>query len=66
VTNDATDLETADVAKFFDRFWRRDSARAGSDHTGLGLALARAFARAHGWDLTAALASGQVTLTLTI
>lgn len=56
-----------DVPKLFDRFWRRDRARSGSDHSGLGLSLARAFALALGYRLSATLDRGaQLTLTLTL
>ena len=65
VRNSVEGLSAADVSRMFDRFWRRDSARSGTDHAGLGLSLARAFARALGGDLNASLdAEGRLTLTL--
>jgi signal transduction histidine kinase len=45
VTNSNHDLEPADLPHVFDRFWRKDLARASSGHGGLGLSLARAFVR---------------------
>lgn len=43
-TNRAENLEAADLAVMFDRFWRKDEARAGEGHVGLGLSLVRAMA----------------------
>jgi signal transduction histidine kinase len=63
----AVDALTDDhVSKLFDRFWRRDAARAGGDHSGLGLSLARAFACALDYELTATLASDSRQLVLTL
>jgi signal transduction histidine kinase len=53
VRNQAPGVSAEDVTRLFDRFWRRDPARSCGDHAGLGLSLARAFARAMGGDLTA-------------
>jgi signal transduction histidine kinase len=67
VTNETEHLTADDVPKLFDRFWRRDRARSGTEHSGLGLSLARAFALALGSDLTATLGAGEcLTLTLTL
>jgi two-component system sensor histidine kinase QseC len=55
VTNPAGELETADVARLFDPFWRKEAARSGGQHFGLGLSLARTFATAMGWTLDATL-----------
>jgi two-component system sensor histidine kinase QseC len=55
LANDTDNLEPADVPKLFDRFWRKESARTGGQHFGLGLALARTLAAAMGWTLAAAL-----------
>jgi two-component system sensor histidine kinase QseC len=67
VRNDAGGLSAADVPRLFDRFWRRDAARSDTDHVGLGLSLARAFARAIGGDLTASMDdAGGLTLTVRI
>jgi signal transduction histidine kinase len=44
VANLVENLEPADLPLMFDRFWRKDEARAGGRNTGLGLALVRALA----------------------
>jgi two-component system sensor histidine kinase QseC len=49
----AIPLSNDEVARLFDRFWRQEDARSDACHSGLGLALARAFAEALGWTLTA-------------
>lgn len=64
VANDAPELERADALKLFDRFWRKEAARTGGKHVGLGLSLARAFAAAMGWSLSAAVQDGQITFQL--
>jgi len=46
-------LEAADLPHLFDRFWRKEAARTGGIHTGLGLTFVRAVVLAHGWTLTA-------------
>ena len=53
ITNTTSDLEPADVSRLFDRFWRKEKARSGGTHLGLGLPIARTFAEAMGWTLTA-------------
>ncbi len=55
VANPAGSLTAADVAKLFDPFWRKEEARSGGQHVGLGLSLARTFAAAMRWTLSAAL-----------
>ncbi len=55
VSNTSPGLTAADLPHLFERFWRKDSARTGDGHAGLGLALARTFARALAGDLTATL-----------
>jgi len=55
IANAAGNLEAADVPKLFDRFWRKEESRTGGRHFGLGLSLARMFAQAMGWTLTAEL-----------
>jgi signal transduction histidine kinase len=60
VSNVAPELRADDLPRMFDRFWRKDQARTGTDHAGLGLALSRSFADVLGWELTATLADGNV------
>jgi len=55
VINPAPDFEPADAPNLFERFWRKEAARSGGQHVGLGLALSRTFARTMGWSLTAEL-----------
>jgi signal transduction histidine kinase len=45
ITNSNAALEPADLPHVFERFWRKDAARSGGPHTGLGLSLAEAFVR---------------------
>ena len=60
VANPTDQLDPTDVEKLFDRFWRKEAARSGGgQHVGLGLPLARTFAAAMGWTLTAALEPGR-------
>jgi two-component system sensor histidine kinase QseC len=58
VANATENLDPADLEKLFDRFWRKEAARSGGEHSGLGLPLARMFAGAMDWTLTAALEGG--------
>jgi two-component system sensor histidine kinase QseC len=64
VANPAGSLVPEDVPRLFDRFWRKEAARTGGEHAGLGLNLACAFASAMAWRLTAALESGRLVFTL--
>jgi signal transduction histidine kinase len=65
VSNFAPELAPTDLPLMFDRFWRKDKARTGSDHAGLGLALSRSFAHALGFSIDATLsADGVLTLSL--
>jgi two-component system sensor histidine kinase QseC len=43
-SNRAENLDPRDLSVMFDRFWRKDEARAGGRNVGLGLALVRALA----------------------
>lgn len=43
-TNQSPQLDEKDIDKLFDRFWRKDAARTGGHHAGLGLSLAKALA----------------------
>ena len=65
VTNTVQDLDSAEVEKMFDRFWRKEASRSDDEHAGLGLALARGYAHAIGWKLHARLDDGsRLTFTL--
>lgn len=55
LANAAPDFNPADAPMVFERFWRKETARSGGQHVGLGLALSRTFAQAMGWSLTAVL-----------
>ncbi len=64
VSNDAPGLSPDDLERLFERFWRRDPSRSGGTHVGLGLPLARSFARALSGDLAASLDDGRLVMTL--
>lgn len=57
-SNTVENFAAADVEQMFERFWRKEVSRTGNRHAGLGLSLARAFAQAMGWTLTAELRDG--------
>lgn len=65
ISNTVQGLNAVDLENMFGRFWRKETARTGTDHAGLGLSLARAFAEALGWKLTAAL-DGPACLVMTL
>ena len=56
IRNPAGDLTSDDLPSLFDRFWRKDAARTGYGHSGLGLSLVRGFCDLLGWRITASLA----------
>jgi two-component system sensor histidine kinase QseC len=62
--NRAGDLAGTDVARLFERFWKKDAARADARHHGLGLALAAEFAALLGGALSAQLHDGDVEFAL--
>ncbi len=62
VGNPAPLLEPEDLPHLFERFWRKDAARTGSLHAGLGLPLARAFAELLGWEISVELEGGRVVV----
>ncbi len=67
VGNSAPELEMANLPQLFERFWRKEAARTGGRHLGLGLPLAREMASALGWALTADLRADQwLSFTLAI
>lgn len=55
IRNPAGELAAEDLPQLFDRFWRKDAARSGYGHAGLGLALVRGFCALHGWQVRAIL-----------
>lgn len=60
IANTVANLDQQDVARFFERFWRKEEARSGEQHVGLGLAIAQSFAQALGWQLGATLDEGHL------
>jgi two-component system sensor histidine kinase QseC len=60
VENPCFNLTVTDVPLLFERFWRKEAARTGGKHVGLGLPLARVFSEAMGWKLTAVMSSPAV------
>jgi signal transduction histidine kinase len=65
ISNSAQDLTQEDASRLFERFWRKEQARSGGRHAGLGLSLSRAFALVLGWEIIPELDPlGVLTLTL--
>ncbi len=63
VQNAAPDLGADDLAHFRERFWRKDAARSGYGHSGLGLALVDSALTLLGCELRAELsADGHLTV----
>jgi signal transduction histidine kinase len=60
VSNAAHDLVPDDLPRLFERFWRKDRARTGTSHAGLGLALSRSLAETLGFELSASLESDRI------
>lgn len=52
VRNQAPGLSAEDMSRLFERFWRKDAARTGYGHAGLGLALAKSLAELLGDKLS--------------
>jgi signal transduction histidine kinase len=53
IKNSVTLLSPDDVPNLFKRFWRKDTVRSSSHHSGLGLALCKAYVEAMNMKLTA-------------
>ncbi len=67
VANPVNDLESEDLPRLFDRFYRRDTARAGkSAGSGLGLPIARELTELHGGTLDAHLDDARITFEMRI
>lgn len=64
VSNEAEGLQPSEVALLFERFWRKESARSGGNHLGLGLSLVRSFSTALGWEVSAELGPDKKVLTI--
>jgi two-component system sensor histidine kinase QseC len=60
IRNRCSGLKESDLDKLFHRFWRNDSARSSSMHSGLGLSVAAAFSQLLGLRLEASLESGDI------
>ena len=60
LVNTANDLERADLARVFDRFWRKDAARGDRNHAGLGLSIARGLCELLGIRLSVDLREGRL------
>ncbi len=65
ITNTTDKLTREDLPHLFERFWRKDAARTGAGHSGLGLSLAQAAANALGLKLVAEMPD-DATLRLTL
>lgn len=67
VQNTGADIDARALSRLFDRFYRVDPARAhpGADRTGLGLAITRAIAQAHGGSVGVRSSDGRTRFTLT-
>jgi signal transduction histidine kinase len=65
ISNTVGDLSAADVPHLFERLWRKDKSRTGTEHCGLGLAVSREFATLLGLGLTASF-KDEKTLVVTL
>lgn len=67
VTNKGREITPEHLDRIFEKFYRGDDARTtASGGAGLGLAIAREIARAHGGDITAASAGGMTSFAIWI
>lgn len=64
IGNPAGSLTPEDLPRIFDRFWRKDPARSGGRHAGLGLSLVSALCDLLGFEKEARLAGGWFEITL--
>jgi two-component system sensor histidine kinase QseC len=59
-------LTVDEVARMFDPFWRKNSARASGDHAGLGLAIVRAMCESLDGQVRAELTDGRLRILVTL
>jgi signal transduction histidine kinase len=64
IGNTDDSLNSEDVAAMFEPFWRKDAARSGDAHAGLGLTLVAEYARQLGISLNPALREGWFEIAL--
>jgi len=60
ICNHARDLEQEDMQHILERFWRKDAARTGGRHAGLGLSIVKLLADILGIQMTAELSTDKV------
>ena len=63
--NGRGEIEERDLARMFEPFWRKDPARHGDAHAGLGLALVEAWVRSWNGTIAAEIVRGE-TLRFTL
>ncbi len=66
VTNRGKELSAQHLERIFEKFFRADEARTSNAGAGLGLAIAREIARAHGGDIYAKSDAGVTSFTIWI
>jgi signal transduction histidine kinase len=66
VANLCEDIEEEELPRLFERFWRRDGARSGSGHAGLGLSLAESCATVLALDLSVELKKQPASIIFTV
>jgi signal transduction histidine kinase len=65
VNNSVDNLAPGDLPHLFERFWRKDTARSSSEHSGIGLSVSQAYASVLGLTLEATMCeSGRLTMRL--
>lgn len=64
VTNAAPDLKPADLDCIFERFWRKNTARDGRSHSGLGLAIVQSSAQLLAGTCRATLVNGDLQMRI--
>lgn len=60
VSNYTNNLEAGDLELMFDRLWRKEASRTPSSHTGLGLSLVKAYAKALDLQVSVGLSEAQL------